>query len=284
MLPSAACARIGSLYGRSGKGRVKARVEDDRAMGAFDGRAGVITGASSGIGRDVVRRFGCAGMELWLVGRSEDGLRETAAIVAGEGGPTAHCIPLDITRPGELAAAIAAVDHPNLSALVNSAGVMFPEPLLDADPARWRELFDVHVIAMLEASQAAVRRMRAHGNPSHIVNVSSLTARWDAGGAYGAAKLAVESLTRTLRKELERDAIRMSVVVPGGFRTNLARGYAEEELAMMAREIEKLGAPMEQILGDPDEVARIIEYIVAAPPEINLSEVVIRPPISLEFD
>lgn len=253
-------------------------------MGAFDGRAGVITGASSGIGREVARRFGREGMKLWLVGRSEEGLRETARIIADAGGPPAHCVPLDITRPGALADAIAGVEHPNLSALVNSAGVMFPEPLLEADPARWRELFDVHVIAMLEACQAAVRRMRTHGQPSHIVNVSSLTARWDAGGAYGAAKLAVESLTRTLRKELERDAIRMSVVVPGGFLTNLARGYAPEELAMMARKIETLNVTTGQILGDPDEVARIIEYIVAAPPDINLSEVVIRPPVALEFD
>lgn len=248
------------------------------------GRAGVVTGASSGIGREVARRLGAAGMELWLVGRSSEGLEETARMIAEAGGPAAHGRPMDIAAPGALAAAIEGVEHGNLSLLVNSAGAMFPEPLLSADPARWRELFDVHVIAMLEGCQAAVRRMREHRNPSHIINVSSLTARWDAGGAYGAAKLAVESLTRTLRKELERDAIRMSVIVPGGFRTNLARGYAPEELEMLGREIEKLNAPIEHLLGDPDEIARVIEYIVSAPPEINLSEVVIRPPIALEFD
>lgn len=253
-------------------------------MGVFDGRAGVVTGASSGIGQEVSRRLGAGGMELWLVGRSEDGLRQTAEVIAQAGGPAAHALALDITAPGALADAIAGIDHPNLSALINSAGVMFPEPLLDADPARWRELFDVHVIAMLEASQAAVRKMRAHGYPSHIVNVSSLTARWDAGGAYGAAKIAVEMLTRTLRKELERDAIRVSLVVPGGFRTNLARGYAPDELAMLGEKIEQLNAPIEQLLGDPDEIARIVEYTLASPPEINLSEIVIRPPIALEFD
>ena len=253
-------------------------------MADLKGRAGVVTGASSGIGREVARRLGAAGMELWLVGRSEQGLDETARMIVEAGGPVAHCRPLDIATPGALAGVIADVSHDNLSLLVNSAGAMFPEPLLSAEPARWRELFDVHVIAMLEGCQAAVRRMRQHGQPSHIINVSSLTARWDAGGAYGAAKIAVEALTRTLRKELERDAIRMTVIVPGGFRTNLSRGYAPEELTMLGREIEKLNAPIEHLLGDPDEIARIIEYIVGAPPEINLSEVVIRPPIALEFD
>lgn len=253
-------------------------------MGVFDGRAGVVTGASSGIGQEVARRLGGQGMELWMVGRSTDGLRETAEMIAKAGGPAAHSLALDITAPGVLADAIRGIDHPNLSALINSAGDMFPEPLLDADPARWRELFDVHVIAMLEATQAAVRKMCAHGRPSHIVNVSSLTARWDAGGAYGAAKIAVEMLTRTLRKELERDAIRVSVVVPGGFRTNLARGYAPDELAMLGEKIQLLNAPIEHLLGDPDEIARIIEYTLASPPEINLSEIVIRPPIALEFD
>lgn len=248
------------------------------------GRGGVVTGASSGIGREVARRLGAAGMNLWLIGRSSEGLAETASQIAEAGGPPAVPVSLELAKPGALAAVIAEVPHDNLSLLVNSAGAMFPEPLLSADPARWRELFDVHVIAMLEGCQAVVRRMREHGQPSHIINISSLTARWDAGGAYGAAKLAVEALTRTLRKELERDAIRISVIVPGGFRTNLSRGYAPEELEMLGREIQKLNAPIEHLLGDPDEIARLVEYIVSAPPEINLSEVVIRPPIALEFD
>ena len=154
---------------------------------------------------------------------------------------------IDIAAPGALAAVIEEVQHENLSLLVNSAGAMFPEPLLSADSSRWRELFDVHVIAMLEGCQAAVRQMRKHGQPSHIINVSSLTARWDAGGAYGAAKLAVESLTRTLRKELERDAIRMSVIVPGGFRTNLARGYAPVRFRGLANEtVANVSFPEEQ--------------------------------------
>lgn len=254
-------------------------------MTRFKGRAGLVTGASSGIGREIARRLAREGMDLWLVGRSADGLAQTQAMIAeAGGGGTVTCLPMELGQPGAIAGAIAGVEHANLSMLVNAAGAMFPEPLIDADPLRWRELFDVHVIAMLEGCQAAIRRMRAHGKPSHIVNFSSLTARWDAGGAYGAAKLAVESLTRTLRKELERDAIRISVIVPGGFRTNLARGYAPEELEMMAGKIRLLDAPMDQILGDPDEIARLVEYIVAAPADINLSEVVIRPPIALEFD
>lgn len=206
-----------------------------------------------------------------------------SGLISAAGGPQAHCVSMDVAVPGALAQAVTAIDHPHLFALVNCAGVMYPEPILDADPARWRALFDINVLATLEASQAAVRRMRAGGGPGHILNFSSLTARWDAGGVYGATKIAVEMIGRTLRKELERDPIRVTTIVPGGFVTQLGRGFTEDMQVALGNIIQDRNLPMDQMMGDPDHLASMVSYILNQLTDINIGEVVIRPPVSVEY-
>src|SRR5262245_32918774 len=107
----------------------------------FEGRAGIVTGASSGLGRVIAQNLGAAGMELWLVGRSAAELEKTAALIREQDGPAAHCVPLELTRAGALAELVTRVgrEHRYLFALINNAGVMYPEPILGADPARWHE-------------------------------------------------------------------------------------------------------------------------------------------------
>jgi NADP-dependent 3-hydroxy acid dehydrogenase YdfG len=249
----------------------------------FEGRAALITGASSGIGRSIAQRLGSAGMETWLVGRSESGLAQTAQAIAAAGGAPTHSVALDVAKPGALSGAIAGVDHPHLFAVINCAGVMYPEPIIDADPRRWREMFDVNVLAVLEGSQAAVRRMRAQNKSGHVINFSSLTARWDAGTVYGASKAAVEMIGRSLRKELERDDIRVTTVVPGGFATQLSRGLSSDMAAVLGENARKLGVPPPRMLGDAGHIGELVAYILSQPIELNIGEVVIRPAVSLEF-
>jgi NAD(P)-dependent dehydrogenase (short-subunit alcohol dehydrogenase family) len=159
---------------------------------------------------------------------------------------------------------------------------MYPEPIIDADPARWRESFNVNVLALLEGSQAAVHKMRALRQPGHIVNFSSLVVRWDAGGVYGATKIAVEMITRTLRKELERDDIRVTTVVPGGFVSAIGRGFPPEITAALGEEISLQASP-DRVLGDPGRIADLVAYVLGQPTDLNIGEVVIRSPVSLEY-
>jgi NAD(P)-dependent dehydrogenase (short-subunit alcohol dehydrogenase family) len=251
--------------------------------GSLGGRAIVVTGASSGIGRAIAEELGRAGAELWLVGRSQTGLDAAAAAIADAGGVPAHLAAIDIGTPGALAALIDGIDHDHLFALLNVAGVMYPEPILGADPARWREMMAINLIAPLEGCQAAVRRMRVHGKPAHLINVGSLAGRFDAGGVYGATKIGLEMITRTLRKELEGDDIRACAIVPGGFRTALGRGLRPDTVAMLGEKMAALGAEPERMFGDPEDIARLARYILEQPINFNIGEVVVRPPASLEF-
>src|SRR5262245_47786790 len=96
----------------------------------FVGRAAVVTGASSGIGKAIAEEVGAAGAELWLVGRSQTELEATAAAIKARGGPAAHCAAMDIGEPGALARLIAGLPHEYLFTLINVAGVMHGEAIL----------------------------------------------------------------------------------------------------------------------------------------------------------
>ena len=256
----------------------------------FSGRAAIVTGASSGIGRATAIALGKAGMELWLVGRSSEQLHITAQAIAQAGGPAGHCVALDLAEAGALAELVADVSqrHPYLFALINTAGVMYPEPVVDADPARWHEMFAINLMTPMEGCRAAVQAMRRHRRAGHLINVSSIAGRDDRYGAYGVSKAALSHLGRTLRKELEGDDIRATTIIPGGFATSLARGFDASSVArlqanMAALGIDANGPDGRKLMGDPERVADMVRYVLEQPIELNLEEITIRPAVSLDL-
>ncbi len=253
----------------------------------FKGRAAVVTGASSGIGRSIAVELGRCGADVWLVGRSDEELARTARSIAEAGGPPAVSVAMDLRQRGPLQDLIAKIgqDHPHLFAVINNAGVMYPEPLMEGTIERWQAMLDINVMAQLEGSQAAVKAMRAHGKPGHVINIGSVQGRFEEPGVYGISKKAAEMIGETLRKEVERDDIRVATVVLGGFATNLARDFSAGSMSNIADNLDRLGiAPDSPDIGktvaDPQHVANIVRYILEQPIDINLHEVFIRPPIS----
>lgn len=253
----------------------------------FAGRAVVVTGASSGIGRSIAVELGRAGAELWLVGRSAEELAVTAVMIAQAGGPAAHSVPMNLRERGKLAQLIAEIGaaHQHFFALVSNAGVMHPEPILSGTMDRWQAMLDINILAMLEGCKAAVEVMRAHGKPGHLINLGSVQGRFEEPGVYGISKRAAEFITATLRHELEQDDIRVCTVIPGGFATKLMRGFEPAELATIAGNLKSLGidptgSAVKRVVSDPQHIANMVRYILSQPIELNIEQVVIRPPIS----
>lgn len=253
----------------------------------MQGKAIIVTGASSGIGRSIAVELGRAGAELWLVGRDAGELAATTRLIAEAGGPQAHAAPMDLRERGPLATLVAEVAgaHSHLFALVNNAGVMYPEPILSGTIDRWQAMLDINVMAMLEGCKAAVEAMRAHGKPGHLINIGSVQARFEVPGVYGITKRAVLAIGDTLREELEQDDIRVCSLVPGGFATQLARGFQPEQLATIAAAFAEngfeFGGPgTERLISDPQHIANMVRYVLEQPIDINLQEIVIRPPVS----
>jgi NADP-dependent 3-hydroxy acid dehydrogenase YdfG len=264
-------------------------------MGAFTGKTAVVTGASSGIGRAVALCLAEAGAHVFAAGRREEALAGTAQAVAGAGG-TATVVAADLRDPGAVQGLVdrAMTETGRLDVMVNNAGVSFRGPLADGDPAAWREMLEVNVLALTVGSQAAVRAMRACGAEGHIVNVSSSASRLPAPGFYGATKTAVNAITASLRQELENDTIRVVTVIPGPTATNLGRHNQPDRLRRLAvsggaeigppsdglfppEALDRVAAAAGQVLAHPDDVARAVMFAITQPIELSISEITVQP-------
>ena len=162
-------------------------------------RAIVITGASSGIGRAVARRFLTDGWQVALLARRAERLAEVAA-----GAPRALCLICDVTDAGAVDAAFAraVAQFGRIDVLFNNAGA-FPAPALidEIALADWRASLDVNLNGMVYAARAAFRQMRAQTpQGGRIINNGSVSAQAPRPGSLGytVTKHAITGLTKVL--------------------------------------------------------------------------------------
>ncbi|MDJ0866758.1 MAG: SDR family oxidoreductase, partial [Myxococcota bacterium] len=263
---------------------------------ALAGKTGVVTGASSGIGRAIAAALARAGAHVFLSGRDQAAL-DAAVKEIREAGGRADGVAMDVRSPGAIQGLVdrAVADTGRLDVLVNNAGLSHPGKIAEQDPERWREMFDVNVVALLEGCQAGVRAMRQHGEGGTIVNISSVAAHRRDSGVYGATKHAVNCICGTLRTELEDEPINVVNVMPGAIATNFARNLDPEFLSTLGKmvgvEIEpkrgdklpddvldKVQGLMAQQLCTPEDVAEAVLFAVSQPSRVNIEEIVVRPP------
>ncbi|MFI0977439.1 SDR family oxidoreductase [Streptomyces sp. NPDC021093] len=194
------------------------------------GRSVLVTGASSGLGRDCALHLVRAGFRVFAgVRRAEDGERLVAGTAAGR----IHPVRLDVTDEesvrtavGEIAEATelaesadGAAGPPGLWGLVNNAGICVSGPLECVRPAQLRRQLETNVVGQLSVVQAALPLLReARGR---IVNITSGLGNVAVPylGAYASAQFAKEALSDALRRELRPHGVGVSVVQPGAIST-----------------------------------------------------------------
>ena len=261
----------------------------------LSGKTAIVTGASSGIGRSIAEALGAAGAHVVLHGRTKPAMDESAARIAESGGK-AKVVTGDVRDPAVVRSLVdTAVEQTGrLDIMVNNAGLSHPTPITEADPEQWREMFDVNLVALLVGCQAAVRAMRASGEPGHIVNISSIAALRPDSGVYGATKHAVNTISNSLRQELIDDPIQVITIMPGAIATNFARNMdpavIEGMVAMTGIEgdftpgerlddgvLEAAQAALSELLAKPEDVAEAVVYAVTRPARVHISELVVRP-------
>ncbi|MEO0412680.1 MAG: SDR family oxidoreductase [Pseudomonadota bacterium] len=248
------------------------------------GRTALVTGASSGLGAATAIALAHHGAQVYVLGRNEEGLAATLKAMPTEGQAPGQMLVADFSQPGAAAAAVerAASASGQIDILVNNAAVFHSGTIAEQTPDMWREMFQVNVLSLLEASQSAIACMRSQGTPGHIVNISSLSARMDPGGAYGASKAAVDKVSEQLRHELEGDDIRVVNIVPGAFSTNLGRNMTPEQLEGLMDAFQRVPTAPDAdgrtpLVGLPDDIARAVVFAVSQPININIGEMVVRP-------
>jgi NAD(P)-dependent dehydrogenase (short-subunit alcohol dehydrogenase family) len=191
----------------------------------FRGRTALITGASSGIGRDIALSLSRMGARVALLARRATLLDELKREIETAGG-RAVALGADVTRAAEIRAALdrTAETLGSIDILVNSAGVLIPGSVETMRPSDLERMMEVNLYGTLHAMQSVIPSMRAQSS-GNIVNIASLAGRRGTPpiGGYCATKFAVVGLTEALRVELYGSGITVSLVMPGVVDTPMIR-------------------------------------------------------------
>lgn len=171
-----------------------------------------ITGASSGIGAEFARQFAARGHDLLLIARREDKLRILAGDLASAHHVTAEVLTADLAIPDDRARAAARLTAAdNLAVLVNNAGFGTQGFFVDADLESQDRMHEVHILATLDLTHAALRNFKVHKAADSvrrgIINVSSIAAFEQAPSnvSYCATKAWINSFTKGLSMELSSE-------------------------------------------------------------------------------
>jgi len=243
-------------------------------MAKLDGKVAVITGASSGIGEATAEALAAEGATLVVAARREDRLAGLVERIEGAGGRVLAAV-CDVTDESAAHGLIrkAEEEFGSVDILVNNAGVMLLSNVGKGLSDEWRRMFDVNVMGLLYATDAAIDVMKRQGG-GHLVNVSSVAGRKvtrDSSGVYAGSKHAVGAISEGLRQELLGDNIRVTVVEPGAVETELATHITDED----ARE--SLGGLLKVEILQAEDIANAITYAVTQPERVSVNEILIRP-------
>lgn len=194
----------------------------------------LITGGTAGIGLGMALRFRAAGNRVVVAGRREDVLERIAADHPGLG-----TVVLDVTDPDSIARAsqTLAQTHPELNVLVNNAGVMLQEDLLDASSVSVAEAHvTTNLLGPVRTTYAFLPQLLRNEDPV-VVNVTSALGfvPWAATPTYSATKAALHSFTQSLRIQLADRSVQVVEVVPPAVRTSLM-GQQDDPDAMPLEE------------------------------------------------
>ena len=242
----------------------------------LSGKTAIVTGASSGIGRAVALTLAREGAAVVINARRKERLDELAAeivqfggkalAVAGDAGVVAD---LDTLMDRALAWD---GGGKRLDIVVANAGRGLAGGVMGSDETQWQELYQTNVLGTAHLLRCAGKHLAALGR-GDIVVVGSVVGRHISpfSGFYGSSKFAVGALAEALRQEVCAKGVRVSTVMPGIVASEFQQvaGYNAENFG---KSIAHFGKLLE-----PQAIADGVAWLLALPPHVNVSEIMIRP-------
>lgn len=196
-----------------------------RTMKNLDGKTAFITGGASGIGLELARAFGGAGMGVMLADIDKRGLRDAEDSLGGAGlnVATVRCDITDVTSV-QSAADMTIKHFGKVHLLVNNAGVFLEGGAGDLSLDKWRWVMDVNFMSVVYGVETFLPLIRSHGEGGHIINTASMAGLVGFAGlaSYVATKHAVFGYSESIAGQLEAEGIGVSVLCPGFVNTQIA--------------------------------------------------------------
>ena len=229
----------------------------------------LITGCSTGIGRDLAGRLAQSGYAVVATARKAETLDAV---------PAALKLPLDVTKPESVHEAVECTleRFGRIDVLVNNAGYAVRGAVEEVPVEQVQQMFDVNVFGTLRMIREVAPHMRRQGS-GRIVNLSSIAGRLatPVNGAYSASKYAVEALSNSLRWELAPFGIQVVLIEPGSIKTQFldtAEAHTQDILSDPAsayqtlyRQSAQATASMSRGAPGPAAVSRVIQGAIEAP-------------------
>lgn len=233
-------------------------------------KTAVVTGASSGIGREITARLLKEGFKVYGIGRNFKS--ETAA--SGEIGFLDVCaadgrfvpIVVDMLNTGKFYEQMRLLSKKEaIGCLINNAGTAYYGPHETLNPVKIHEMVTVNIEVPMTLCQLFMRNLKA--NSGHIINISSLTAKQPSphGCAYGATKAALTGFSASLFKEVRKYGVRVTAIHPEMTKTNL---YRNADFCEGEEEDTYLTAA---------QVAESVMYALTAPPTMDIADITLVP-------
>ncbi|MDG2786360.1 SDR family oxidoreductase [Vibrio parahaemolyticus] len=229
----------------------------------------VITGASSGIGEAIARRFSEEGHPLLLVARRVERLEALNL-------PNTLCEKVDVTDQASLITAIekAEAQFGPADVLVNNAGVMLLGQIDTQDAAEWKRMFDVNVLGLLNGMHYVLAPMKAR-NSGTIINISSIAGKktFPDHAAYCGTKFAVHAISENVREEVAASNVRVTTIAPGAVETELLSHTTSQDIK---DGYDAWKVDMGGVLA-ADDVARAVMFAYQQPQNVCIREIALAP-------
>lgn len=240
----------------------------------LENRVALVTGAASGIGREIALAFAREGARVGVADIDSDGAGDTAAAIDRAGGQ-ALAITMDVTSETAVDAGVARLvaTWGAVDVLVSNAGVQHIAAIVELDYADWQRVLRIHLDGAFLTSRACMRAMRERGHGGTILLMGSVHSKLASAlkAPYVSAKHGLEGLARAIAREGAADGIRANLICPGFVRTPLVERQIPEqaaELGLSQQEVVSRVMLKDTVDGEfttLDDVARTAVFLAAFP-------------------
>ncbi|MBI3315917.1 MAG: SDR family oxidoreductase [Candidatus Omnitrophica bacterium] len=223
----------------------------------LDGKVGIITGATGGLGAPIAKTLAEQGVTTVLVGRRADALDAVAKKI----GKRALAWSCDVTNESDIAKLVSGIEKKfgRVDILVNCAGINIRKSAVDLSSDDWRAVMETNLTGPFLLSKAVLPGMLKQ-RFGRIVNIASIFSfvTWERRAAYSASKGGLLQLTKTLALEVVTQGVTVNAICPGVFKTPM-----NEQLLRDAAHQDFLKSIPMRRMGEPEELSGLVAYLCA---------------------